>query len=313
MNPAEQPWSAKRLANKRRQVKGKILLLQSRLTELEEDHQLPSLPEFRVFAKNIERYYGELDQVLQNVEESDLFADERDAHDMECAAIEGLLQGVNLKIVALSSALLSQPVQVTVLEQCQHQPPVSTGNEPADPAVAAPKVCAPLEPISNPPITTKDHDQPLLTRCDGRHLNTVCYTDSEVPRVLSQETNPNPIEPQIMPVRSLQQEKPFAEHKEIQPPAEPEMVRHGASARVRGDVDMSGDSGVPPTLRSEERIHGDRRRSTDRNRAAEKLAEKLLQSVILTSIEKQFRLVWDPGVQPSSASSSTTQLTEEHH
>ncbi|EDS29734.1 conserved hypothetical protein [Culex quinquefasciatus] len=53
-------------------------------------------------------------------------------------------------------------------------------------------------------------------------------------------------------------------------------------------------------------------RSTDRDRAAGKLAEKLLQSVNLASNEGQFRLVWDPGVQPSSASRSTTQLTEEH-
>ncbi|XP_052567533.1 uncharacterized protein LOC120427723 [Culex pipiens pallens] len=199
MNPAGQPRSVKRLANKRRQIKMKIGLLHSRMTT--EGNQLPSIPEIRVFAKNITAYYSELDQVLRDVEESDLFADERDAHDLECAEIEGLLQGANLKIVAFSSALPSQPVQATVPQQCQHQPPVSTGKLETD----------------DPPVADANS----------------------------------------MPDRSHQPEKPPAMHHGIEPPAEPEVVRHKASARVRGDVTVSGDLGVTLTLRSEERKHGD--------------------------------------------------------
>ncbi|XP_052563791.1 uncharacterized protein LOC128092858 [Culex pipiens pallens] len=278
MNPTG-PRTTKRLANKRRQVKGKILLLQSRLTELEEDHQLPSMPEFRVFAKNIERYYGELDQVLQDVKESDLFADERDAHDLECAEIEGLLQGANQRIVALSRALLSQPVQAN--EQ-QAQPlavsqqvaiPTSlftseargegecTGDgdvpERTDPAAADAKVCAPIQLLSSPSNATTERGDSLCTRCNGFHSCTDCFAPIKVPLGQSPETNSNLKANQSMPERSLQPEKPPAEHQEMKPPAEPEVVRHEASTRVRGDVDMSGDSGVTPTLRSEERIHGD--------------------------------------------------------
>ncbi|XP_039429207.1 uncharacterized protein LOC120412696 [Culex pipiens pallens] len=280
MNPTGQPRSAKRLANKRRQVKGKILLLQSRLTELEEDHQLPSMPEFRVFARNIERYYGELDQVLQDVKESDLFADERDAHDLECAEIEGLLQGANQRIVALSRALLSLPVQAT--EQQQAQPlavsqqvaiptPLFTreargegectgdGDVPeiTDPAAADAKVCAPIQSLSRPSNATTERGDPLCTRFKGCHLCTDCFAPSEVPLGQSHETNSNLKAFQSMPDRFLQPETPSQMHYEMQRPAEPEVVQHEASTRVRGDVDKSGDSGVPPTLRSEERIRGD--------------------------------------------------------
>ncbi|XP_039432934.1 uncharacterized protein LOC120415457 [Culex pipiens pallens] len=244
MNPAGQPRSAKSLANKRRQLKLKILLLQGRLSTLEEDQQLPSLPEFRVFAKNIERFYGELDQVLRDVEESGLFADERDANDLECAEIEGLLQGANLKMVALSSALLSQPVQATVFQQYQHQPPSSAGkDEPVDPAVAAPKVCATIQLLSSPSNATTERGDPLCTRCNGCHLCTDCFASSGAS--------------QNMPDRSLQPQKLSEMHNEMQPPAEPKVVRHEVSTRVRGDVDMSGDSDVIPMQRSEERIHGD--------------------------------------------------------
>ncbi|XP_039430700.1 uncharacterized protein LOC120413810 [Culex pipiens pallens] len=274
MNPAGQPKSAKSLANKRRQLKLKILLLQDRLSTLEEDQQLPSMPEFRVFAKNIERFYGEFDRVLREIEECDSFADERDAHDLECAAIEGLLQGVNNKIVALSHTLLSQPIQVT--EQQQFQPlavsqqvaiPTPHGGgectgdgdipEKADPAVAGLKVCAPFQPISSPSIAITERGDPLCTRCNGCHLSTDCFIPTEVPLGQSHETNSNLEANQSMPERSPQTEKPSAEHQEMKSPAEPEVVLHEASTRVRGDVDMSGDSGVTPTLRSEERIHGD--------------------------------------------------------
>ncbi|XP_052562265.1 uncharacterized protein LOC128092461 [Culex pipiens pallens] len=278
MNPAGQPKSAKSLANKRRQLKLKILLLQDRLSTLEEDQQLPSMPEFRVFAKNIERFYGELDRVLREIEECDSFADERDAHDLECAAIEGLLQGVNNKIVALSHTLLSQPIQVT--EQQQFQPlavsqqvaiPTPHGGgectgdgdipEKADPAVAGLKVCAPLQPISSPTIETTERGDPLCTRCNGCHLSTDlgtdCFAPSEVPLGQSHETNSNLKALQSMPDRSLQLETPSQMHYEMQRPAEPEVVQHEASTRVRGDVDVSGDSDVTPTQRSEERIHGD--------------------------------------------------------
>ncbi|XP_039440404.1 uncharacterized protein LOC120421276 [Culex pipiens pallens] len=428
MNPAGHPRSSKRLANKRRQLKLKILLLQERLSTLEEDQQLPSMPEFRVFAKNIERFYGELDRVLREIEDCDSFADERDAHDMECAAIEGLLQGVNNKIVALSLALLSKPVQAT--EQQQVQPlavsqqvaiptPLFTNDargegectgdcdvpERTDLAAADAKVCAPIQLLSSPSNATTERGDPLCTRCNGCHLSTDCFVPSEVPLGQSHETNSNLKAFQSMP----------------DSPAEPEVVQHEASTRVRGDVDMSGDSGVPPTLRSEERIRGDLdvgwcqpvelgsllpadaeredaksddprqgtaglvdedrdiatnqavkdedarslqpaeadevndedrslpinaqpvctspavqedaatkpshksetyscqlynanvARSTDRVRAARKFTEKLLQSVIFTNNEKQSRLVWDPGLQLSSASRSTIRPTEEHH
>ncbi|XP_039446631.1 uncharacterized protein LOC120426023 [Culex pipiens pallens] len=264
MNSAGQPRSAKSLANKRRQLKLKILLLQDRLSTLEEDQQLPSLPEFRVFAKNIERFYGEFDRVLREIEECHSFADERDAHDLECAAIEGLLQGVNNKIVALSLALLSQPVQATELQQAQ---PLATSQqvgegecagdgdvpEITDPAAADAKVCAPIQLLVSPSNATTERGDPLCTRCNGCHLCTDCVAPSEVPLGQSHETNSNLKASQNMPDRSLQLEK----LSEMHPPAEPEVVRHEVSTRVRGDVDVSGDSDVTPTQRSEERIHGD--------------------------------------------------------
>ncbi|EDS30966.1 monocarboxylate transporter [Culex quinquefasciatus] len=257
MNPAGHPRSSKRLANKRRQLKLKILLLQERLSTLEEDQQLPSMPEFRVFAKNIERFYGELDRVLREIEDCDSFADERDAHDMECAAIEGLLQGVNNKIVALSLALLSKPHSpaLAVSQQVAIPTPLFTNDargegectgdcdvpERTDLAAADAKVCAPIQLLSSPSNATTERGDPLCTRCNGCHLSTDCFVPSEVPLGQSHETNSNLKAFQSMP----------------DSPAEPEVVQHEASTRVRGDVDMSGDSGVPPTLRSEERIRGD--------------------------------------------------------
>ncbi|EDS27801.1 pol-like protein [Culex quinquefasciatus] len=189
-------------------------------TPTKEDWRKITLPEFRVFAKNIERFYGELDQVLQDGEESDLFADERDAHDMECAAIEGLLQGVNNRIVALSSARLFQPVQVT--EQQQFQPPAV----PQQFAIPTPLVTSEL---------TGDGDVPEKGETD----------------------NPAVAEPKH--ARQIrQQEKPPAEHQEMKLHKEPEVVGHVTSTSVRGDVDLSSGSGVVvPTPRTEERINGE--------------------------------------------------------
>lgn len=268
--------SVRSLAIKRRQIKGKILRLQARLTEVEDGQLLPSLlPEVRVFARNIQTFHGELNQVHREMDENEPFADERLVHDVECAELEGLLLGANRRIVALNEALVSQPVQAAALDQQALVAPqkkiaetplstteargeggsagtdavpasVTTEIDPAEPDAPDTRVGAQDDPDLSPPIAETERGKSVCTLCNGCQSKSDSFTPREVP-VGQEEMEPNLSSTQRLPEISQQPENPDQEHHAMQPPTEPEE----ASLEERGKTDGPVVLEAGPTLKTE--------------------------------------------------------------
>lgn len=273
----EEPKSVRFLALKRSTIKGKISRLVNRLKYFEENNQLPSMSEIRVFAEMSNKFYEEFSKVCDEFEVSDAHAGDRFVHDIEWAKIVSCFQDANQRIAALNNVLVTQSVQAAVSEPQQqstevpeedaNRTPLSTTEtcgeggfpgtgdvpeevrttcEPTERVASDAQVCAQIVSSISPPIADTERDEPSCTKCSDCHADPDCFTPGEEPTLSDeapQETNPN-LSNQRLAESSPASESLCNEHEVLRRKG-PEAVPQEASPDGLGGVDESADSETP--------------------------------------------------------------------